>query len=556
MDTVLQKKIIPLFHYTLLDGGYLFLGSSESIGQFSELFSPLNSKWKIFKRKKAILDKGVDHIGLPFLRPTVDSLRLEARKDEVSTDVRSMAEKIILEKYSSPCVLVNEKYEIIYFHGDTDRYLTTPKGEARFNILKMARGEIGSKLGIALHKTLKNKKSVTVEGITIKRANKVRIVDLLINPVVEHGLTMVVFEERAGLEKEAKESKKSPAGGESDPQIASLRQELLSSRESLQITIEEFETSSEELKSTNEELQSTNEELQSTNEELETSKEELHSTNEELETVNSELQEKVTELSKAHDDMQNILDSTDIGTIFLDMELCLKRFTPSVSAIFNLIHSDIGRPISDITTNIEYDRLTKDSEEVLRTLIPKESIVKSKGGSWYTMRILPYRTVENLIDGVVITFLDITEVTKIKETAGKLRRLATIVEDSNDAVTVLDPRGKILAWNKGAVQMYGYSEAEALKMRISQIVPSGSKKQSMDMIARIMSGEEVKSYEASRITKSGRALEVWLTVTKLVNDAGEVSAVATTERDITEHKKKITELEKEVKELKRKKRKS
>jgi two-component system, chemotaxis family, CheB/CheR fusion protein len=316
--------------------------------------------------------------------------------------------------------------------------------------------------------------------------------------------------------------------------VVSLEQELVSTKEHLQTTIEELETSNEELKSTNEELQSVNEELQSTNEELETSKEELQSTNEELVTVNTELQNKVDELSEANNDINNLLASTDIGTIFLDTELNIKRYTPAMTKIFNLIPTDVGRSIGDITAKIEYGGITRDAGQVLATLTKIEEEIQTGDGAWYSMNISPYRTLENVIDGVVITFVDIT---RIKVGESSIRRLATVVMDSNDAITVYDLKGNISAWNKGAKKMYGYSEAEALKMNIRDIVPDDKKAETLDFIRQLREEKEVSSLNTQRKTKDGRVLDVWLTVTKLVDDEGKTIAVATTERDVTGWKK-------------------
>ncbi len=257
--------------------------------------------------------------------------------------------------------------------------------------------------------------------------------------------------------------------------IAALKQELQAKEEYLQSTNEELETSNEELKSSNEEMQSVNEELQSTNEELETSKEELQSVNEELATVNAELQTKVVDLSRANNDMNNLLAGTGIGTIFVDHQLRILRFTPAVTQVINLILSDVGRPVDHIVSNLTgYDRLVADVKAVLDTLAPKEVEVQTKAGAWFLLRIRPYRTVENIIEGAVITFVDITEMKRVQQAlreVNALRRLAVVLRDANDAITVQDMEGCILAWNPGAERMYGWTEAEALAMNIRDRIP-------------------------------------------------------------------------------------
>ena len=361
-----------------------------------------------------------------------------------------------------------------------------------------------------------------------------RSVDLIVRPLTESGFTqgfiLVMFEDKTLIKPVAK--KKPARKDKVDPYILSLETELQSTKEYLQTTNEELETSNEELKSTNEELQSVNEELQSTNEELETSKEELQSTNEELVTVNAELQKKVEALSEASDDINNLLASTEIGTIFLDTNLCIKRFTPAVTKLFNLIQTDIGRPIGDITTNIQLDDLIEHAQEVLGTLVRQEAEVQDKKGNWYSMRTAPYRTLENVIDGVVLNFVDISRLKQVE----KLNRLATVVRDSNDAITIQDFDYNIVTWNHGAQQMYGWSQAEALKMDIRQLVPKGKIKELEELTHKLKNGESVNSLETQRICKNGKLLNVWLTVTTLKDDSGKPIEIATTERDISELK--------------------
>lgn len=543
MDSKLQKKVLPLCHYTLNKDGILFLGTSESIGEFTDLFHPIDRKWKIFQRKDAFVTRAVDYPGMPFYhRPKLDDN--DEKKALLEMDIQNVAEKVILENFALPGVLVNEKYEIIHFMGKTDKYLETPVGKASFNILSMARDGLRIKLSTALHNTIRQKQTTTYNSLRIKYNGEFRTVDLTVRPLTEFPGTpkylLVMFDDKTPLEKPAKKRGEKAKTGESDPVIVSLERELESTKEHLQVTIEELETANEELKSTNEELQSTNEELQSTNEEVETSKEELQSTNEELVTVNTELQHKLDELSQANSDISNLLASTQIGTIFLDTNLKIKRFTPAATNIFNLIQTDLDRPISDITSKIRYEWLKKDSQEVLDTLIVKETQVQDTDNNWYAMRISPYRTIDNIIDGVAITFVDITKIKRaemaLRESEAN-RRLAAVVKDSNDAITVQDFEGNITAWNKGAVNMYGYSEDEALTMNIRDLVPEDKRKEALAVIKKCQK-QDVESFETQRIAKDGKRLNVWLTVTRLIDDDGKPVAMATTERNITNHKSK------------------
>jgi two-component system CheB/CheR fusion protein len=541
MDSKLQKKVLPLCHYTLNHDGILFLGTSESIGEFTDLFHPIDRKWKIFQRKDVFVERAVDYANMPFYH----RLKLgdnDEKKVPGEMDIQRAAKKVILENFALPGVLVNEKYEIIHFMGKTDKYLETPVGKARFNILSMAREGLRFKLSTALQNAVRQKRTTTYNSLRIKYNGEFRTIDLTVRPLTEFAGTpvylLVMFDDKTPPEKPAKKRGEKVAKNESDPFIVSLERELESTKEHLQTTIEEMETSNEELKSTNEELQSVNEELQSTNEEVETSKEELQSTNEELITVNTELQNKLDELSQANNDINNLLASTQIGTIFLNTDLNIKRFTPSATDIFNLIQTDLDRPISDITSKIRYDHLEKDSKKVLDNLMIKEAEVQDIDGNWYAMRIAPYRTIENVIDGVVITFVDITIMKQAKialQESEANRRLAAVVRDSSDAITVQDFQGNITDWNKGAEKMYGYSEDEALKMNISDIVPEDKRKEALTFIKKLQK-EDVESFETQRIAKDGKRLNVRLTVTRLVDDDGKPIGVATTERNIAEYK--------------------
>jgi len=536
MDTVLQKKVLPLFHYVLVPGGYLFLGSSETISGFNDCFSTIDTKWKIFQRRMIAPKKTNEYPGIPLGDIETTAKLTEPEVKPAEANIRQVAERMILENYAPPCVLVNEKYEILYFHGQTEDYLSPPTGEPTFNILEISRPELRHKIRTLLNKVIKEKKTAVAEGLQVRHNDGFLDMDLEVRPLVAKGgaadLMMVIFKSRTRREMAAKKKKKAFVE-EADQPVAALERELASTKERLQTTIEELQTSNEELKSTNEELQSTNEELQSTNEELETSREELQSTNEELETVNAELRDRVDELSKAHNDLNNLLGSTEIGVLFLDTDLHIKRFTPAVTTIFNLKNGDVGRPISDITSKMTYPNLSGDAQRVLDTLRVKETEIQADDGKWFSMRILPYRTTENVIDGLVLTFMSIDQ---LKEREQLMRRLVAVVADSNDAITVHELNGEITAWNKGATKMYGYTEAEALQMNIADIVPKDKKGEELELIKQIKKGKPVKSIETRRVTKDGHILNVWLTVTKLVDNKGNVVAVATTERDISEIK--------------------
>ncbi|MDY7031412.1 MAG: CheR family methyltransferase [Thermodesulfobacteriota bacterium] len=529
-ESEIQKKLLPLFHYSLNPGGILFLGSSETIGGFTHHFSPVDRKWKIYRHKNTISSTPI-FIESPVKQPLE---RIQRTEEQTFTDfnIKRFAEKLLLQHCVPPSVIINEKGDILYIHGRTGKYFEPAPGEARLNIYEMAREGLKQELPLAIRKAGSQKTEVTRKGIQVDYNGGMQPVNITVRPMDKSdyfsGLFLIVFEDVSDGSHKVHSGKKSPSKKKADERIEVLKAELQQTRENLQTTIEEMETTNEELNSTNEELQSTNEELQSTNEELETSKEEQQSLNEELATVNAELQMKIEELTLSNNDMKNLLDSIDLPTVFLDNDLCIKRFTSHANKVINLIPSDIGRYISDITTKLRYDHLVQDAKAVLGDLVFREREVEGNDGTWYLLRILPYRTMENVIEGVVAIFHDITEHKK-----GKIaRRLAVVVQDSNDAITIQDFDGNIKAWNRGAQEMYGYSEEEALSMNIREMIPEEEAEEALKMVAAIQKGNNVKSFKTRRRAKDGTILDVWVTVTKLVDDQGRPIELATTERDL------------------------
>ena len=372
---------------------------------------------------------------------------------------KELAEQELLDTYSASALLINEKSDILYFHGPTGRYLDPPVGEARLNALAMAREGLKLELANAIRKAVSTKEPVRYENVLTGPTDDFSL-NLIVKPILEppskRGLFLVIFEE--AKPHPAKNGPKPPPDPEekkSAVRTKELEHQLASTREYLQTTIQELETSNEELKSTNEELQSANEELQSANEELETSKEEQQSVNEELVTVNSELQQKIDMLAKANDDMNNLLAATQIGTIFLDVDLNILRFTPPAKKIVNLIEADIGRPLGHIVHNLEYESLVEDAEEVLRTLHSKEIEVRDKSGSWYFMRVLPYRTVQNFIEGVVVTFIDISSRKQAEKELLESERRYRGIGALFGGVWTCAPDGKMTYYSKNFSEMLG-----------------------------------------------------------------------------------------------------
>jgi chemotaxis methyl-accepting protein methylase/PAS domain-containing protein len=407
LDSEVQQKLFPLFHYSLNPGGILFLGSAETIGASTNLFTSLNSKARIFRRKEPALRPEPVEFPSSFNRSQPSGPKVQPpSKPPVS--LQSMADDLVLQRYAPPSVLANDKGDIFYISGRTGKYLEPAAGKANWNLFAMAREGLRYELAGAFQKALRQKKCVTLRQLRADANGNGQFVDVTIQRLDEpgplQGLLMVVFTDVAGplTVKAMRHSQKSRAP------VAELERELLKVRAESRTSHQEMQTSQEEIRSANEELQSSNEELQSTNEELTTSKEEMQSLNEELQTVNAELQAKVEELSRASNDMKNLLNSTDIATLFLDDALNVRRFTPQAAKIIKLIPVDVGRPVTDLASGLRYPSLAKDAREVLRTLAPIEKPVAARDGRWFTVRIMPYRTLDDQIDGVVITFADIT----------------------------------------------------------------------------------------------------------------------------------------------------
>ena len=560
----LQKKLIPVFHYALNSPGFLFLGTSETIGEFNDLFSPLDTKSKLYRRKEN--HHSAPHTALSTLQTLGAAAHLRTNDQKPNSkklSLRELTEQALLQQVAPTGALVNSQGDILYFHGRTGLYLEPAPGEAGVNnILKMAREGLQYALTTALHKAVSGKLAVQCPNLRVRNNGHYTTVTLNIRPVMDESdampdarLYLISLEEVVPIfPKPGPATPASPAatdgksipgelpaateasgfgGLTADEYITALKQELRAKEEFLQSANEELETSNEELKCSNEELQSVNEELQSTNEELETSKEELQSINEELATVNTELQTKVSELTRNNNDMSNLLAGTGIATIFVDHNLRILRFTPAATQIINLIQSDVGRPVSHIVSNLTgYDRLVADTQAVLDTLVPKEMEVLSSDGKWYTMRIRPYRTLTNVIEGAVITFADISATKEALKNAESFRRLAVVMIDAYDAITVQSLDGRILAWNPAATRLYGWSEAEALAMTLHDMVPEHHHEEVLALVKRLSHAEVVEPCRSQRLTKDGRTLTVMITATALVTDAGDTYGIATTERAV------------------------
>lgn len=414
LEAGLQEKLMHLFHYSLAPGGYLLLGSSESVGPASALFAGLPGRSRIYRR----LD-----VPTPALSPGMSGAFSQTGLRAASValhgpgaaamapDLPMLVDQLVLANYAPAAALVSNKGELLYFSGKTGKYLEPAAGKPNLNLFAMARDGLKQALSEAFYRSVRENNTATLKRVKISNAGPASYVDVVVQPISEpvalSGTVLIVFKDVPAPSPRRPRIAAEAAAGDAMRVEAAL-QELQHAREDARSTREEMQTSQEELKSTNEELQSTNEELQSTNEELTTSKEEMQSMNEELQTINNELRLKVAEISRASNDMRNLLDSTEIAILFLDDTLHVRRFTPSTTHIFKLIPGDAGRSITDIVCDLDYPGLAADARDVLRTLVFKEMDVPATEARWFRVRIMPYRTQDNRIDGLVITFADIS----------------------------------------------------------------------------------------------------------------------------------------------------
>ncbi|MBU0688319.1 MAG: PAS domain-containing protein [Gammaproteobacteria bacterium] len=419
LDAELQRKLLPLFHYSLKSGGILMLGNAETIGSNTDQFTTLESKSRLFRRNPSPLS--ALEVEFPTRHPPFTNLPTMRTTEPTPVNLQSLTEQLVLQKFSPASVLVNAAGDLVFINGRTGKYLEPAMGKANWNIHAMARDGLRQEIIIALPKALRSNKPIVCRDIGIGSGEAVQKVDMTVYPVQEpdalKGMVLIVFTDVAASAATAA-SAPGKRTTRKHPRVDELELALARAQQDMKTLQEEMQTSQEELKSTNEELQSTNEELQSTNEELTTSKEEMQSMNEELQTVNIELQSKVEELSTTNNDMKNLLNSTDLATVFLDNALHVRRFTRQATRLFKLIPGDVGRPLSDIVNELVYPDLLEEINEVLRTLVFSDREIATHDGRWFQVKIMPYRTLENVIDGVVITF---SEISKAKQLEGELR---------------------------------------------------------------------------------------------------------------------------------------
>lgn len=472
MEPPLQKKLMGLFNYSLNLGGIMILGSAETLGRNNTGFEIIDSRLKIFKRIPSSNPIELNDFPSSFSK-NKNRIAEMKKSPKVVENIQNVADQILLQRFAPASVLVNEKGDILYITGRTGKYLEPVAGKANWNIHVMAREGLRHELLNAFHEVMKNFDPITLHNIKIEANGNSNYVDLTVqrfdSPDSVKGMIMVVFTDVPAQNMQSisdfKEGKQNISGKQKE-----LEAELKQNNEILRSTREEMQTSQEELKSTNEELQSTNEELQSTNEELTTSKEEMQSLNEELQTVNAELQSKLSDFEQANNDMKNLLNSTEIATLFLDKELNIRRYTDPVTRIFKLRTTDTGRPFTDLVTNLQYPEIGIDAELVMKNLTPIQKTIPTKDERWFYVRIMPYRTLDDRIDGLVITFTDITVAKQAEEALISENKYRRLFESAKDGILILDAEtGKIIDVNPFLIEMLGYSKVQFIEKSIWEI---------------------------------------------------------------------------------------
>ena len=504
LEPEMQQKVISLFHFALTADGYLLLGPSETTGTLSDLFETISKKWRVYRR---IGPSRQDLVGIPLSQ--VDARRRFVPHTQTSAshrkNLKELTERLVLNDYAPASALINRRFEVLYVTGPLVQYMEFPLGELTRDLLTMARAGLRAKLRLACNNALRDAKTVIDAKARVKRDGHYHGCTITVRPMFEaqdaDGLMLVVFQDRGTNQALGQGVTENPSGlnspaignptshspstdDEDSPLVQQLDFELKSVREELHSTIEDMESSTEELKTSNEEIMSVNEELRSANEELETSKEELQSLNEELNTVNCQLQDKVAELEKVTDNLMNLMTSTEIATIFLDEQMNIKQFTPPTKSLLNLRSTDVGRPFGEIAPRFTPDQMLSECQQVLERQIPLECEVQTDESRFYLRRILPYRSTDHEVGGVVVTFVDLTQRKQAEarqhETDSQFiaalqesqERMSAILNTAADAIVTIDADGKIDIINGATEKLFAYKREELVGQNISLLIPS------------------------------------------------------------------------------------
>ncbi|MDP2337306.1 MAG: chemotaxis protein CheB [Bacteroidota bacterium] len=539
LDLELQNKILGLFYYSINPEGIMLLGTSESLGKQSHLFAPVDAKLKIYKRAVTAVIPELFDFPSSFTRTKPASIEKQI-PFKSTPNIQMLTDQMLLQNFSPAGVLVNENGDIIYISGRTGKYLEPAVGKANMNVFAMLREGLRNEFPSAFRKALMKKELVVLHNLKVGTNGTSQSVNIKIQwidkPEPLKGMVMIIFVDVAENH-ETKPMAKKGKNTSLTTRETELEDELNRTRVEVQNTLEEMQTSQEELKSSNEELQSTNEELQSTNEELTSSKEEMQSLNEELQTVNAELQSKVEDYSRVNNDMKNLLNSTDIATLFLDKELNIRRYTNQATRIFKLIKSDIGRPFTDQVSDLVYPELVADAREVLRTLVFIQKPVPTKDDRWFSIRIMPYRTFDDRIDGLVITFIDISDHKQLEVELQEANQVQSLLfNSSSDVIIKLSTDWKILEFNPVAERFFGRKRKDVINQNYFQmLIPEPKRKQAEKDMVRLLNERKEVKLNMDVIAAGGKMMVVEWSANILLNNLKKPAGMIISTNNILSH---------------------
>jgi two-component system CheB/CheR fusion protein len=526
-----QKKVLSLFHFGLRTDGILLLVPSETPGHFADEFETLDKRWKLYRKRRDIRLPIEARMPLtsaiPPMRQPLFGAADGARR---TADRRIMAlYDNLLAKHMPPSLLIDEAYQLVHCFGGVESVLRLPGGRASTNVLDLLPHGLKTPLSGALQHAAKEHQAIRYTGLRADLGAGEENIRLVVEPFYDARAKttdfLISIDRQVAATPEPSDTRVD-LGQVSKDYIGSLESELKVTRENLQATIEELETSNEELQATNEELVAGNEELQSTNEEL-------HSVNEELYTVNAEYQKKIQELREVNNDIDNLLHSIDVGVVFLDAELRIRKFTAAIASAFHLLPQDVGRKFDNFAHNIEHGGLMDDIQSVLRDGAPVEREVVNRRGDFFFLRVLAYRS-GNLVTGVVLTLIDIG---MLKRTEANVRQLSAVVSSSADAIIATDLTGTITAWNRGAEDLYGYTTDEAIGSSMTMLLPTERHEESRELLARVIRGHWIDDLETVRVRKDGHAIEVSMSVSPIHDAHDKIVGFSSIARDITRRKR-------------------
>jgi two-component system CheB/CheR fusion protein len=532
LQPLAQKKVLSLFHFGLRTDGILLLGPSETPGQFADEFETLDKRWKLYRKRRDIrlpLEARLPiSTSAPVPRPAVPAGFADGSRRAGDRRLIALYDSI-LAKHMPPSLLVDEAHQLVHCFGGVEGVLRMPSGRATTNVLDLLPPALKTPVSGALQHAAKEHQAIRYTGLHANLGAGEENIRLVVEPFYDarsKTTDFLISIDRQAAPAPEPHDTRVDMGQVSQDYIGSLESELKVTRENLQATIEELETSNEELQATNEELVASNEELQSTNEEL-------HSVNEELYTVNAEHQKHISELTEANTDIDNLLHSIDVGVVFLDAELRVRKFTAAIASAFHLLPQDVGRKFDHFAPNIEHPQLMDDIQSVLRDGVLLEREVVNRRGDFFFLRILPYRS-GGAITGVVLTLIDIGT---LKRTEASVRQLSAVVASSADAIIATDLSGTITAWNRGAEDLYGYTTEEAIGRNSAMLLPADRRDEGRELLSKVVRGQWLDDLETVRVRKDGHAIEVSMSASPIHDAHDKIVGFSSIARDITRRKR-------------------